>query len=47
MDRPTPMVICADCGADWEHEPCDEGCPNDLDTASKDDAATLKRQPSS
>lgn len=32
-----PLVTCAECGADWSLEPCDTGCPNDLDTSSMDD----------
>ncbi len=36
-----PMVVCASCGADWSAEPCDVGCPNDVDTAAKAEAALL------
>ena len=30
-----PDVICDACGANWAVEPCDVGCPNDLDTTSR------------
>ena len=30
-----PIVFCALCGADWNQESCDAGCPNDLDSATK------------
>ncbi len=30
-----PMSICALCGADWKQEPCDSGCLNDLDSATR------------
>ncbi len=33
-----PSVFCAECGADWGVEPCDIGCPNDLDTVAKREA---------
>lgn len=36
-----PMVICASCGADWSEGPCDTGCPNDLDTAAREDVGIL------
>lgn len=38
--EPAPMILCAACGADWTAEACDLGCPNDLDTAAKEEAAT-------
>lgn len=38
MGSATPMIVCAECGADWTAEPCDTGCANDLDTATKAEA---------
>ncbi len=33
-------IVCDGCGADWNKEPCDPGCPNDIDTASKVEAGS-------